>query len=404
MKGPLRTPDATLGIVGGGQLGRMIAEAAGPLGVDVIVLDPTPEAPASAVARDQITGRYDDLDALRELTNRATQLTYEIELADPDVLESILSARDVEVDPKPSTLSTIKDKLVQNRALADAGIPVPEFRPVSTPQDLKEALDELGYPAMLKAREGGYDGRGNVPIHSSDDAADAYRAIEGPAMLEEFVDYDRELSVIAVQGADERRFLPVGENVHEEQILRETIVPARTTDDVREQARAVADDVLDVLEGRGVFAIELFEVSEARRASDSRAADGRDADGEVLVNEIAPRPHNSGHWSIEGAYSSQFDQLVRALMGRPLGSTELRSPTVMTNVLGDVDTEQTAALSGVDSVFAADDANLHWYGKREVRPLRKMGHVTVTGESDEDVDDVLERAREYRDRLTFAVD
>jgi 5-(carboxyamino)imidazole ribonucleotide synthase len=384
MKGPLHTPDATLGIVGGGQLGRMIAEAAGPLGVDVIVLDPTPEAPASAVARDQITGRYDDLDALRELTNRATQLTYEIELADPDVLDSILAARDVEVDPKSGTLATIKDKLVQNRTLADAGVPVPEFRPVSTPQDLKEALDELGYPAMLKAREGGYDGRGNVPIHSSDDAADAYRAIEGPAMLEEFVDYDRELSVIAVQGADERRFLPIGENVHEEQILRETIVPARTTDAVRERALAVADDVLDVLEGRGVYAIELFE-----------------ADGDVLVNEIAPRPHNSGHWSIEGAHSSQFDQLVRALMGRPLGSTELRSPTVMTNVLGDVETEQPAALSGVDGVLAAEDANLHWYGKREVRPLRKMGHVTVTGDPGEDVDDLLERAREYRDQLTF---
>jgi 5-(carboxyamino)imidazole ribonucleotide synthase len=374
----------TLGVVGGGQLGRMLAEAAGPLGVDVIVLDPTPNAPASAVCRDQITGRFNEMECLRELANRSDHLSYEIELADPDRLRAILDARETGIDPAPETLAITRDKLREKETLAEAGIPVPEFHAVSTPEDLKEGIERLGLPAMLKAREGGYDGRGNIPIETTDDAADAYRAIEGDAVLESFVDFDRELSVIAVEGTDERRTFPIGENVHEAEILRETIVPARTSDAVREQARAVAADVLDVLDGRGVFAIELFET-----------------DGEVLVNEIAPRPHNSGHWTIEGARTSQFAQHVRAVTGRPLGATDQRCPTVMTNILGDVDAERTAELHGVDTILQDPRANLHWYGKREVRPLRKMGHVTVCGRPDEAVDSVLDRARDLRDSVTF---
>ncbi|QSG03204.1 5-(carboxyamino)imidazole ribonucleotide synthase [Natranaeroarchaeum sulfidigenes] len=391
MTPPLSTPGPTLGVVGGGQLGRMLGEAAGPLGIELIVLDPTPECPASPVVRDQIVGEFDDEEAVRELADRSDYLTFEIELADPDLLERLETAADVPVHPSPDTLRTIQDKLVQKDTLTEAGIPVPEYRPVDDAAELRAALDEFGTPAMVKAREGGYDGRGNVPIESPDDAESVLDSIAGPAMVEKFVDFERELSVIGVKGDEEVATFTTGENVHREEILRETIVPARASEDVLERARSVARDVLGLMDGRGVYGIELFETEE----------------GEILVNEIAPRPHNSGHWTIEGAVTSQFEQHVRAVTGRPLGSTEQRDPTVMTNILGDVDETQPAELHGLDEILSTPRAALHWYGKRDVRPLRKMGHLTLTDsgvDPDEPAgspDQLLARARDLRDAVTF---
>ncbi|PSQ39999.1 5-(carboxyamino)imidazole ribonucleotide synthase [Halobacteriales archaeon QS_9_68_42] len=355
------TPAATVGVVGGGQLGRMLGEAAGPLGVEVIVSDPTPDCPAAPVVRDQVVGGFDDRAAVRQLAERADVLTFEIELADPDEMAAVSEATGTPVHPDPDTLRTIQDKLVQNRALADAGIPVPAFRGVDTAAELRVAGEELGWPLMLKAREGGYDGRGNFPVEGPDNAEDAI-AEAGPALAEELVDFERELAVIGVKGNDEVRAFPVTETVHEEEILRELVTPARTDPAVRERAREVAFDVLETLDGRGVYGIELFEL----------------ADGGILVNEIAPRPHNSGHWTIEGARSSQFEQHVRAVLGWPLGSAERRSSAVTTNLLGDVEKPEPVELSGVEAVLEEPSASLHWYGKREVRPLRKMGHVTLT--------------------------
>ena len=383
-------PGPTLGVVGGGQLGRMLAEAAAPLGVEVIVLDPTPDCPAAPVAREQIVGDFDDPEAFRELASRVDALTFEIELADAALLDRVADEFDLSVHPAPETLETIEDKLVQKRALDDAGVPVPPFRQVDDAADLRAALDEFG-AVMLKARTGGYDGRGNVPVTDPDDAEEAMDAVGGPAMAETFVDFARELSVIAVQGADDVRTFPAGENIHEEEILRETILPARTTDAVIERAEAVARNVLDTLSGRGVFGIELFETET----------------GEILVNEIAPRPHNSGHWTIEGARTSQFEQHVRAVLGWPLGSTHLRCPTVMANVLGTVEESQPARLGNVEAVLGDAGASLHWYGKDEVRPLRKMGHITLTGDGERDAtaepdaDELLAHARDVRDALTF---
>jgi 5-(carboxyamino)imidazole ribonucleotide synthase len=252
---------------------------------------------------------------------------------------------------------------------------------------------------MLKAREGGYDGRGNLPVSEDDDLGAALDAVGGAAMAERMVDFDRELSVIAAKGsaelnpasartrsgtADGVATFPAGENVHREEILRTTVVPPRTDDATLERAQAVARDVLAEMKGRGVYGIELFE-------------DG----GDVLVNEIAPRPHNSGHWTIEGAVTSQFEQHVRAVTGRPLGATDLRDPTVSVNLLGDVEEPAPAGLQGVGGVLSSPGAHLHWYGKREVRPLRKMGHVTVTPVDDEDRDALLERARGLRSETTF---
>ncbi|MDS0298415.1 5-(carboxyamino)imidazole ribonucleotide synthase [Halogeometricum sp. S1BR25-6] len=382
-------PGPTLGVVGGGQLGRMLAEAAAPLGVEVVVLDPTPDCPAAPVARDQIVGGFDDPEAFRELASRADALTFEIELADSELLDDVAEEHGLSVHPSPETLSLIEDKLVQKRALEDAGVPVPPFRKVDDADDLRAALDEFG-SVMLKARTGGYDGRGNVPVREESEIDEALDAVGGPAMAETFVDFARELSVIAAQGDGEVRTFPVGENVHEEEILRETVVPARTDDEVLARADEVARDVLSVLEGRGVYGIELFETE----------------GGEISVNEIAPRPHNSGHWTIEGARTSQFEQHVRAVLGWPLGSPRRRSPTAMANVLGTVEESRRAELGNVESVLGADGASLHWYGKEEVRPLRKMGHLTLTGEDgasddDADVDGLLADARELRDGLTF---
>ncbi|WP_159904949.1 5-(carboxyamino)imidazole ribonucleotide synthase [Salinirussus salinus] len=382
----LGSPGPVLGVVGGGQLGRMLGEAAGPLGVEVVVSDPTPDCPATPVVRDQVVGDFDDEAAIRELAERADYLTFEIELADPDAMERVSEATGTPVHPAPDTLRVIQDKLVQKRRLQEAGVPVPEFRAVDTETELREALDDLGYPAMLKAREGGYDGRGNVPVESPGGVAEAFEAIDGPAMVEAFVDFERELAVMGCLGEGERDTFPVTETVHREEILRETVSPARASEQVRERAREVARDVLDVMEGRGVYGIELFET----------------ADGEVLLNEIAPRPHNSGHWTIEGCHTSQFEQHVRAVTGRPLGTTERRVPTASANVLGDVDERQPATLRGVDDALARQRLALHWYGKREVYRLRKMGHLTLPAAGgDSDPTALLEAVRTVRDGLTF---
>jgi len=379
----LTSPGPTIGVVGGGQLGRMLGEAAAPLGLELVVSDPTPDCPATPVVRDQIVGDFDDEATLRELAERADILTYEIELADPDVLDRVSQETGTPVHPDPETLRTIQDKLVQKRRLAEAGVPVPEFRAVDTAEDLREACEELGYPAMLKARTGGYDGRGNLPVEGPDDVEAAVDDIAGPAMVEEMVDFERELAVMGCRGDGERDAFPVTETIHREEILRESVAPARADDDILEQAQSVALDVLDAMNGRGVFGIELFQT----------------ADDDILLNEIAPRPHNSGHWTIEGCHTSQFEQHLRAVAGLPLGTTAQRFPTVSTNILGDVDERQPARLSGERDVFSTERAHLHWYGKHDVYALRKMGHVTLTG--DGETDDLLADVRELRDGLTF---
>ena len=355
-------PGTTLGIVGGGQLGRMLGEAASPLGVETVVLDPTADCPAFPPAVDQIEADFDDQAAVRDLADRVDVLTLEIELADPDALASVQEATGTPVHPAPEDLRVTRDKLREKERLDEAGIPVPAYRGVESAADLESAFEELGSPLMLKARTGGYDGRGNAVVESVGEAESYFGSLSG-LIAEALVDFERELSVIGVRGADETRTYPVGENVHEAEILRETLVPGRTTDNRRARATEVAETVLSVFEGRGVFGIELFETR----------------DGEILVNEIAPRPHNSGHYSIEGTVTSQFEQHVRAVLGLPLGSTALLAPTATANILGDEGEPRPVSLEGTDSLLAMDGIHLHWYGKREVRPLRKLGHVTTTG-------------------------
>ncbi len=376
-------PGPTIGVVGGGQLGRMMGEEASALGIELVVLDPTPDSPASPVVRDQITADFDDRDALMELAQRVDYLTYEIELADPDVLEEVSDETAVEVHPAPGTLRLIEDKLIQKRRFQENGVTVPGFREVSSSEDIHDAIDEFGLPLMLKARLGGYDGRGNVPITSESEIDEVMDQVEGAIMVETFLDFDRELSVIGCKGPGGNELYPVTETIHEEEILRETVSPARTDDKVKQKARETALKVLDILDGRGVYGIELFEL-----------------DQEIYLNEVAPRPHNSGHWTIEGAYTSQFEQHLRAVAGMPLGSTEIRGGTVSKNILGDVDEEKQARLTGVEEILSREKAYLHWYGKKMVRPLRKMGHFTIT-DIEDDLDSALNEAREIRGHLVF---
>ncbi len=370
----------TVGVVGGGQLGRMLGEAAAPLGIELVVSDPTPGAPAARVA-EQLVGGFDDPETVRALAERADVLTYEIELADPDVLERVGEETGTPVHPAPETLRLIQDKLVQKRRLAEAGVPVPAFRPVASVDDLREAIDAFGAPVMLKAREGGYDGRGTARVDGPEEAPAAMETIEGPAMVEEFVPFDCELAVMGCRGDGETDAFPVTETIHEAAILRETVSPPRVPESVRERAHEVARDVLAVMAGRGVFGIELFA-----------------ADGEILLNEIAPRPHNSGHWTIEGCHTSQFEQHLRGVAGLPLGTTERRCPTALSNLLGAVEEPRPATLEGRASALAADRLALHWYGKGEVRPLRKMGHVTLPG-AEASSEELLGAVREARAEL-----
>lgn len=374
-------PGATLGIVGGGQLGRMLGEAASPLGVETIVLDPTPDCPAYPPAADQIVADFDDDAAIRQLAERADALTLEIELADPAGLEDAVEATGISVGPSPDDLRMTRDKLREKEALSAAGIPVPDYRAVDEATTLRAAFEDLGSPLMLKARHGGYDGRGNAVVDSVAEARDAFGDL-ADLIAERLVDFEREVSVIGVRGADDTETYPLAENIHEDEILRETLVPARTTEAVRARALDVARDVLEVLSGRGVFGIEMFETGH----------------GDIYVNELAPRPHNSGHYTIEGTVTSQFEQHVRAVLGLPLGSTELRSPTAMVNVLGDGEEPRAGYLRGVEDVLSKPGVHLHWYGKREVRPLRKMGHLTATGA---ELDPALDLVREGRDTLQF---
>jgi 5-(carboxyamino)imidazole ribonucleotide synthase len=357
----------------------MMGETATPLGHEIVFLDPTPNAPARPVTRKQIVGDYDDPEPLRRLFNYSDYLTYDIELADAELINSLNPT--LPVHPHPETLLTIQDKLVQKETLRDAGVPVPDFRAVGTEEQLRKAGEELGYPLMIKAREGGYDGRGNYYLEDPSAIPDALSILAGPLMAEEFLDFDRELSVITARNSSTISTYPPTMTVHEDEILRHTITPAPIDDDMEARARDVAKRTIEVFDGRGVYGIELFQ-----------------HDGEILLNEVAPRPHNSGHWTIEGAVTSQFEQHLRAITDRPLGSTELMAPSVSVNLLGDRE-RKPAQLEGANTLFNHDGAHLHWYGKTVERPLRKMGHFTLTG--DESTTDLLEEALTLSEAVSF---
>lgn len=347
------SPGSTLGILGGGQLGRMLSQAASRLGFDVVILDPQPDCPAARVSRAQITAPYDDPDALQALGRLCDVVTFEFENVPASSVEQLAEAGAL-VAPGPTALAVAQDRVDEKTYLNAVGAVTADFAAVSTLDDLAKAIETLGLPAVLKTRREGYDGKGQIWIRDAADAEVAFDAIgRRPAVLEAAAVFNRELSVIAARDHDGAvAVYPLGENIHAGGVLKTTLAPAAV--DAKTQARAVeiASAVLDGLDYVGVMGIELFDMG----------------DGVLLVNEVAPRVHNTGHWTQDGCVCDQFEQHVRAIVGWPLGPTTAHARIEMTNLLGD-EVDQWRSLA------AEPDARLHLYGKHEARAGRKMAHV-----------------------------
>jgi len=350
-----------IGIVGGGQLGRMLALAARNFAFEVRVVDPNPDCPASGVVDEVIVGAFDDARAIEQLADKSDVITFEIESAGVEVLEK-LQARGIVVSPSPRSLAIIRDKLGQKQFLVEKGISVAPFAEVISAADVEKLAQQWGYPLLLKSRFGAYDGRGNAVIDNVEEIPLALDKLGNKNLYAEaFVPFIKEMAVMAARDVrGEIVLYPVVETEHYNNILRTVQIPAPIVPEYREAAEGLARQVMTHLDGAGVFGIELFLTSK----------------GEVLVNEIAPRVHNSGHYTIEACLTSQFENQIRAVCGLPLGQTLLRTPAaVMVNLLGEEN--RPAELSGLSEVLAIDGAAVHIYGKKDSRPERKMGHITV---------------------------
>lgn len=341
-----------IGIVGGGQLGRMLALAAWPLGHTCTVLDHSADAPAGSVAR-LIVGEFDDTDALAELAGLSDIVTFDFENVPADSAEWL--AGHVRVAPSATALRCSQDRMAEKKLFGELGIPTPTFAAVDDAATLETALARVGLPAILKTRRLGYDGKGQRLVRNESDAATALRELGTDLVAEAFVEFEREVSIIAARGGDGKiACYPLVENSHRDGILRTTVAPALDSGGTDTAIRYVTH-LLEALDYTGVIALELFE-----------CADG------LLANEFAPRVHNSGHWTIEGAVTSQFENHLRAITGAPLGVTAARGHAAMVNFIG--------TMPHPAEVLAIPGAHFHDYGK-SVRPGRKLGHATVVADS-----------------------
>ena len=363
-----------LGIIGGGQLGMMITEAAQNLSdeiSEIIVLDPTENCPAAQVGAKQIVGDFKDESAIIKLAEQSDIITYEIESGNTDVLSKLK----IQIEPSPSTLGIIQDKLSQKIFLSENGLPVSEFYEITSLDDLHEKINDLGLPVLLKSRRDAYDGRGNFKITSSGEIEKAYQHFEGKSlMVEKFVNFKMEVSVIAARNTNgDITTYQLVENVHENNILNVTIAPARVSDNVIKNAEDIAKKTMEVLKGAGVFGIEMFI----------------DQDDRILINEIAPRVHNSGHHTLQSCKTSQFEQHLRAILGLDLGSTDIIHKTVMCNILGPDGFEGKYKPVDLDK----DHVYLKMYGKSVSKPQRKLGHFNIVDLNDsESIDRLLKIA------------
>ena len=363
-----------LGIIGGGQLGMMITEAAQNLSdeiSEIIVLDPTENCPAAQVGAKQIIGDFKDENAIIKLAEQSDIITYEIESGNTNVLSKLKT----EIEPSPSTLGIIQDKLSQKTFLSENGLPVSEFYEITSLDDLHAKINDLGLPVLLKSRRDAYDGRGNFKIASSAEIEKAYQHFEGKSlMIEKFVDFKMEVSVIAARNTNgDITTYPLVENIHENNILNVTIAPARVSDNVIKDAEDIAKKTMEVLKGAGVFGIEMFI----------------DQDDRILINEIAPRVHNSGHHTLQSCKTSQFEQHLRAILGLDLGSTDIIHKTVMCNILGPDGFEGKYKPVELEK----DGVYLKMYGKSVSKPQRKLGHFNIVDlNGSESVDRLLKIA------------
>ncbi len=369
-----------IGIVGGGQLGRMLGFAAKRMGFVVTVVDPTPHSPAGQVVDRQIVASYDDEAAIRELASVSDFLTFEIELANAKLLDE-LSEAGATINPSAKTLGIIKDKFRQSEFLREAGLSVADFVRVETKENILEAGKKFEYPFLLKARFDAYDGRGNALIENEQDVEKGLDKLNGRKLYaEKFVPFVKELAVVAARSVKgEIAIYPVVETVHKNNICHTVSMPARVDKEISKQAHDLAYKTMEHLGGAGVFGIEMF----------------LNGDGKVIINEIAPRVHNSGHATIEGCVTSQFEQHIRAIAGLPLGSTEMVVPAaVMVNILGE--RNGAADVEGLEQALAIPNVSVHIYGKMETKIERKMGHITATGRT---LDEAMEKAELARSKI-----
>jgi 5-(carboxyamino)imidazole ribonucleotide synthase len=346
-----------IGILGGGQLGRMLAMAGYPLGLRFRTLDPSVSAPAGHLTEHQVDD-FTDLEALSRFAIGLDIVTYEFE--NVPVESARFLNRRVPVFPPPAALENAQDRLVEKSFFHDLGIPTPPFVNVDTWEELEQAIARIGLPALLKTRRYGYDGKGQYPLFKEEDAVLAWQTLGGvPLIFETMIQFERELSILAVSSTNgETKFYPLVENHHQKGMLRLSLAPApNLTADLQQLAEDYARRVLKALGYVGVLAIEFFQI-----------------DGKLYANEMAPRVHNSGHWTIEGSATSQFENHLRAIIGMPLGSTEMLGFSAMVNLIGVIPDRR--------AILALPDTHLHLYGK-SARPNRKLGHITLRCESQE---------------------
>lgn len=367
-------PGSTVGILGGGQLGRMMALSGSAMGYRFVTLDPTPDAPCGQVS-EQIVAAYDDREAARELARRSDVITYEFENVDAGVAAMLMEESYVPQGSK--LLYTTQHRLREKQAIEAAGVRVAPYREIRSAEELREAAETFGLPCVLKTATGGYDGKGQWVLRSLDEVPEAYDTLSrsgAQLVLEQFIRFDKEISVIAARSPrGEIKTFPPAENIHVNNILHLSIVPARISEDIQREAERLAVRIAEGLGVAGLIAVEMFLTPE----------------GELFVNELAPRPHNSGHYTMEACRTSQFEQHVRAVCNLPLADTSLLTPVVMVNVLG----QHVAPL--LERMAADDEAaallgvapKVHLYGKKDAVRQRKMGHVNVLAP---DVDQALQ--------------
>ena len=381
-------PPATIGIIGGGQLGRMLAMAARAMGYRIAIMDPDPDCPSASVADELIVGGYDDVAGALRLAEASAVVTYELEHVAAAVGRAVAETRPLR--PSVRALEVTQDRLAERRFLEGAGAGVAPWLEVRTKAELESGAGSLGWPLRLKAAIGGYDGRSQVRLAGPADVEAAWHDLERSAnaaglLLERELDFACELSVVVARGVDGRAVpFTVGRNRHDAGILFETLVPAPppVTAPVAARAQELAVHLAEALDVVGTLTVEMFLLP----------------DGSLVVNELAPRVHNSGHWTIEGAATSQFEQHIRAICGVPLGDPAAHSAAAMINILGTGE-RRAARLEGVPDALADPGAHLHLYDKRQVFERRKMGHLTVLATTPEEA---LERAVRARERLAWA--
>ena len=357
-----------LGIIGGGQLGKIMSQKAKKMGFHVTILDPTFNCPAAQVSDKHIMGGFHDKEKLEQLVQETDVTTFELEHVDTSILKELFD-NGHNIHPSPYIIELIQNKYEQKKLLDKKGIPIPAYKNVVNEEDLAS----LGFPVVQKVKMGGYDGKGVQILKSK---ADIDKCIQAESFIEELVDIDKELAVIVARNIQgETKCYPVVEMLFDDRvnICDIVIAPARITKEIEQKAIAVSVKSIEALEGVGIFAVELFLTKQ----------------GKVLVNEIAPRPHNSGHYTEEACATSQYEQIIRAVTNLPLGSTKLISPAVMINLLGEEGYEGEPFIEGIHDALEIPELSFHFYGKTFTKPFRKMGHVTVL---DDDIDKALEKA------------